>query len=140
MLIIYRSDCCHVAVMDFTYRKKKLLIIEDDADILELLSYIFQDEGYNVILSETGAEADQLSTIKPDLILLDLRLSSSGNEGAVICTRLKSQLATRHIPIILVSAETNIKEICEVCGADDYLSKPFDIYRLTNKVKELMLA
>lgn len=115
-------------------RQKKLLIIEDDVDILQILDLIFCEEGYNVVLSETGSESWELSEMKPDLILLDLRLSTLGREGAEICTRLKSQPATCHIPIILLSAERDIKQVCKECGANDYLSKPFDIEQLSSMV------
>jgi two-component system response regulator VicR len=119
--------------------QKKLLIIEDDTDILSILDYIFQEEGYKVVLSETGVEAKHLAEIKPDLILLDLRLTTFGREGVEICACIKSQAATQHIPVILLSAEADIKEVCRECGANDYLSKPFDIEQLAQKVKDLIL-
>jgi DNA-binding response OmpR family regulator len=125
--------------MDDNTRQKKLLIIEDDTDILHLLDFIFCGEGYNVVLSETGAESRELSTIRPDLVLLDLRLTKQGREGIEICLNIKSQLATCHIPVILLSAERDIKEVCLQCGADNYLSKPFDIDHLSGMVKELVL-
>jgi len=125
--------------MEDRMRQKKLLIIEDDVDILEILDCIFCEEGYKVVLSETGSESEDLSVIKPDLILLDLRLSSNGREGATICLRLKSHAETSHIPIILLSAERDIKQVCTDCGADDYLSKPFDIEQLSGMVKKMVL-
>jgi len=126
--------------MPDTNTHKKLLIIEDDADILSILDLIFKQEGYHVILSESGAEAEEIPVIKPDLVLLDLRLTSYGREGETICAKIKSQAATRHIPVILLSAEMDIREICEECGANDYLSKPFDIEQLSQKVKSLVFA
>lgn len=125
--------------MDDNTRQKKLLIIEDDAEILSLLDFIFCEEGYNVVLSETGAESRELSTIRPDLVLLDLRLTKQGREGIEICRHIKSHLSTSHIPVILLSAERDIKEVCLQCGADNYLSKPFDIDHLSGMVKELVL-
>ena len=124
--------------MDDQSKPKKLLIIEDDTDILQILEIIFSEEGYNVVLSETGVESKDLSAMRPDLILLDLRLSAKGREGEEICLRLKSQSATCHIPIILVSAERDIKQVCRDCGADNYLSKPFDINYLSEMVRKLV--
>ncbi|WP_461450676.1 response regulator transcription factor [Mucilaginibacter sp.] len=124
--------------MEDRTRQKKLLIIEDDVDILEILDCIFCEEGYQVVLSETGFESEDLSMINPDLILLDLRLSSTGREGATICMRLKSKAETCHIPIILLSAERDIKQVCTDCGADNYLSKPFDIDQLTVMVNSMV--
>jgi two-component system response regulator VicR len=125
--------------MDDKIRQKKILIIEDDTDILQILDFIFCEEGYKVVLSETGSESEELSVILPDLILLDLRLSTQGREGAEICLRIKSQATTCHIPVILLSAERDIKQVCHDCGADNYLSKPFDIGQLSVMVKELVL-
>ncbi len=136
---VMRSDYCWVYIMDEQTRQKKLLIIEDDTDILQLLDFIFCEEGYKVVLSENGSESKELSIMQPDLILLDLRLSTQGREGVEICLRLKSQPATRHIPIILLSAERDIKQVCYDCGANNYVSKPFDIEHLSVMVKELVL-
>jgi len=125
--------------MNNLFRQKKLLIIEDDADILNILNLIFCEEGYIVVLSANGSESEQLSVIEPDLILLDIRLSAREREGADICSRLKSQPATNHIPIILLSAELDIKQVCLACGADNYLGKPFDIEQLSGMVREMVL-
>jgi len=118
-------------------RQKKLLIIEDDTFISQIMEYILCGEGYNVVLSETGAETEDLSAINPDLILLDVWLYGQAIHGAEICTRLKSQPATRHIPVILLSARRDIKQVSMDCGADEYLNKPFDIDNLTGMVKRL---
>jgi two-component system response regulator VicR len=119
-------------------RQKKLLIVEDDTDILEILETIFGDEGYTVCVSETGEETNHLHTINPNLILLDIRLSGNGKEGAEICTRLKSEDSTRKIPIILLSAESDVHRICIDCGADGYIKKPFDISHLTSMVGQFV--
>ena len=119
--------------------RRTLLIIEDDPDILNILELIFLEEGYRVIISENGNETYDLSAILPDLILLDIQLTSGGREGADICLRLKSQDITRHIPIILLSAELDIRALWVECGADDYVRKPFDVDDLSNKVKNLLV-
>jgi|SRR5580698_18902 two-component system response regulator VicR len=136
----YRSDYCTVNVMQHTALQKTLLIIEDDLEILDILELIFQAEGYKVFISENGAETNDLAAINPDLILLDIRLSKSGKEGAEICMRLKANESTRHIPVILLSAELDIRTVCSECGANDYVRKPFDVDKLSQLVKELACA
>ena len=126
--------------MNDTPAQKKFLIIEDDPDILDILKLIFQSEGYIVYTSLSGKETQQVIDIAPDLILLDLRLSALGKEGAEICKRLKSEQLTRQIPVILLSAETDIKIVCSTCGANDYMRKPFDVDRLTSKVNDMILT
>lgn len=120
--------------------QKTLMIIEDDTEILDILELIFQAEGYKVFASENGAETYDLSLIAPDLILTDIRLTAGGQEGADICQRLKSQDHTRHIPIILLSAEMDLRTISTTCGANDYVRKPFDVEDLSDRVRNLVNA
>ena len=115
---------------------KRILIIEDDPDILEILGIIFQEEGYEVILSETGDETAIIHLIIPDIVLLDVRLERSAKNGDVLCAELKSQPATHQLPVLLLSAERDIKQICVECGANGYIAKPFDITALVLKVRQ----
>jgi two-component system response regulator VicR len=117
---------------------KRLLIIEDDPDILEILNLIFNEEGYEVILSETDDASYHLPEIMPDLILLDIRLKNSGQNGIAICRRLKSQTTTKDLPVVLLSAEANLAQLSRACGADGWVSKPFDVAHLTFKVHQLL--
>jgi two-component system response regulator VicR len=119
---------------------KRILIIDDDPDILEILNLIFEQEGFEVKLSETGEEAEQLAHINPDLVLLDIRILGSGKNGADICYKIKSRPETQFLPILLFSSEENIEEISEQCGADGYISKPFEVEHLMVKVKKILAA
>ncbi len=119
---------------------KKILVIDDDPDILEILDIIFKQEGYEVILSETGREPEHIQEINPDLVLLDIRLKSSSTNGGEICAKIKSRPGTSHLPVIMLSSEDNIKEISDQCGANAYISKPFKVSQLINKVNELLAA
>src|ERR1700694_4155076 len=118
--------------------QKKILVIDDDKDILEILNLIFEQEGFEVKLSETGEEAEHLTHINPDLILLDIRISGSDKNGADICYKIKSQPETQDVPVILFSSEANIEEISEQCGANGYISKPFEVENLIIKVREFL--
>jgi two-component system response regulator VicR len=118
--------------------KKKILIIDDDKDILEIIEFILVDEGYDVITSLDGEEVKRVNEINPDLILLDLRLSGTDTNGAEICTKLKAEHKTSGFPVILVSAEIDIKDVAHHCGANDYIKKPFDTFELSDKVKAFL--
>lgn len=117
---------------------KKILVIDDDEDILEILNVIFQENGYETVISKTSEAAEQIRVIQPDIVLLDVRIEGSAKSGPEICKELKSQLETRHLPVMLVSGETDLALIAGECGADAYLAKPFDIFELLSHVKEYL--
>ena len=117
---------------------KRILVIDDDQDILSILDILFADEGYEVVLQNTGMSADQVKLIGPDLILLDVRIAGFSKTGDQICADIKRELQLRAIPVLLVSAEVDVHERADLCGANGYLNKPFDIDRLLKKVKEFI--
>ncbi|MGN6180747.1 MAG: response regulator [Mucilaginibacter sp.] len=112
---------------------KKILVIEDDKDIRDTIVYILEEENYEVISSEDSKILKSIEQIKPDLILLDNWLTDwkSDANGQQLSKSLKSDPATSHIPIIIISAVSNIKEIADAGNADGYLRKPFDLTELT---------
>ncbi len=103
-----------------------IMVVEDEEDILELISYNLQKEGFRINGLNSGEKA--IAAIKaelPDLIILDLMLP--GIDGFEVCRRLKQDAASRHIPLVMLTAkgeETDIVAGLEL-GADDYLTKPF---------------
>src|SRR5690242_1464907 len=112
--------------------KKKILIVEDDPDILEALSFIITFRGYNIACSLTGNELfDELQHL-PHLILLDRRLS--GTDGLEICKHIKTEPATKDIPVIIISAGLVNGIELKNAGANDFLEKPFDIHELFGKI------
>lgn len=117
---------------------KKILVIEDDKDIRDTIVYILQEEQFEVISSEDSKILKSIDTIKPDLVLLDNWLTDwkSDANGQQLSKELKTNPATSHIPVIIISAVSNIKEIAEAGLADGYLRKPFDITELTDIVKK----
>lgn len=117
---------------------KKILVIEDDKDIRDTLVYVLEEQGYNVVSSEEAKILKSLDTIKPDLILLDNWLTEwkSDANGQQISKQLKSNPATSHIPIVIISAVSNIQEIAEAGMADDYLRKPFNLTDIIEIVKK----
>lgn len=106
--------------------KKKILIVDDDKSILEAVSLILEDEGYSTEIVFKGDEIyKRIEMFKPDLILLDVLMS--GVDGRDICKQLKSDITTKHIPIIMVSAHPSAKEGAKKNGANDFLPKPFEV-------------
>ena len=112
---------------------KRILIIEDDPDILEMMTYILQDEGYRVTASVDCGPLDEIASVKPDLILMDNRLG--GSSGAEACKKLKTEAATAHIPVILVSANMHLQELTRESRADGFMTKPFDLEELVAVVR-----
>lgn len=120
--------------------KQRILVIDDDPDIIEIINFILLEEGFDVITATSGDEIVNRTTLNVDLIILDLRITGSSKTGAEICTHLKSQPATRDLPVIIVSAEPDIQEIALKCGADACVQKPFTIGQLSEKVRHLLRA
>jgi two-component system response regulator VicR len=115
---------------------KRILVIDDDEDILQIMNIIFQEEGYEVVLSNTAETADHVQVIHPDLILLDVRILGSNKSGLEICADIKRKYHNLKLPVILVSAESDLATLAEQCGADGYITKPFDVDELVMHVKE----
>jgi DNA-binding response OmpR family regulator len=117
---------------------KKILVIEDDKDIRETIMYILEEENYAVTASEDSKILKQLNEIKPDLVMLDNWLTDwkSDASGQQLSKQLKSDPSTSHIPVIIISAVSNIREIAAAGLADDYLKKPFDLTELVEIVKK----
>lgn len=112
---------------------KKVLVVDDDVDILDGISIILESEGFHVETTTKGDEAYQrVERFQPDVIVLDVLMS--GNDGRIICKNLKSQAETRQIPIIMISADPNVKQSSVESGAHKFLSKPFDIDDFINTV------
>jgi len=102
---------------------KKVLIVEDDGAIAEMLQLMLQGEGYDVDMQPDARMVLNIQERLPDLVLLDIRLS--GADGRAICRQLKSQERTRHLPIILISAMPQTVGIARETGAEAFLAKPF---------------
>jgi len=118
---------------------ERILVVEDEEDILELIAYNLKREGYTVIEASTGEKAlEQVSSHNPDMILLDLMLPTI--DGLEVCKSLKGSVATQAIPIIIVSAKGEESDVVTglELGADDYVSKPFRPRELIARVKAVL--
>lgn len=113
----------------------KILLIEDDHDILDIISYVLSDEGFQVISSTASDILKDILSIQPDIIFLDEWLMGD-ERGSNHCKKLKADPATSHIPVVLLSAQNPIESIAAKAGADDFIPKPFDINALGDAVRK----
>lgn len=116
---------------------KKILLVDDDVDILEALQITFELEGYDTLATSTGNKAFRLvGTFKPDVIILDMMLDKI--DGRDICKRIKKDESTKEIPIVMISAYPNASESILAAGADAFVAKPFDILEVVTQVSKVM--
>ena len=114
---------------------KRVLLIEDDHDIAEAISYQLDKAGLNVKVARTGEEGLECARKGVDLVLLDLNLP--GMDGLEVCRMIRRQTGTAHVPVIIVSARSD--EVDRVLGlemgADDYVVKPFSLKELAARCR-----
>jgi two-component system alkaline phosphatase synthesis response regulator PhoP len=117
----------------------KILIAEDERDILELIEFTLQYGGFEVIPTSNGTDAWEMTKQKlPHLVLLDVRMP--GMSGYEVCTQIKSTQQTKHIPVVFLSAKGQDSEIKTgfESGAIDYILKPFAPDQLLNRLVEVI--
>lgn len=119
--------------------REKILVVEDELDILEVIEYNLSREGFRVLSSRDGRDAIQIArNDAPDLVLLDLMLPRL--DGLEVCRKLKGDAVTSDIPIIMVTAKGEESDIVLGLGlgADDYVTKPFGPKELVARIKAVM--
>jgi DNA-binding response OmpR family regulator len=117
----------------------KVLVVEDERDVAELIRFNLAREGYEVIVAPTGADAvKQARESRPDIVLLDIMVPQLN--GWEVCRRLKAESETRTIPIIMVTGrvEEGDKVLGFELGADDYVTKPFSPRELVARVRAVV--
>jgi DNA-binding response OmpR family regulator len=120
-------------------KREKIVVIEDEADILEVLQYNLRREGYLVVTSNDGEDGwAKVRRENPDLVLLDLMLP--GLDGLEICKRMQTDPITAGIPIVMVTAKGEESDIVLglQLGADDYVTKPFSPKEVVARVKAVL--
>jgi len=120
---------------------RRILAVDDDKDILEVLQFILEDSGYEVnTLSDGHYLMATINDTHPDLILLDIMLGNN-LDGRELCKAVKKQDSTHNIPVILISASHNVSGSMNQDGApNDFISKPFDINILLSSIEKQLAA
>jgi CheY-like chemotaxis protein len=112
-----------------------ILVVEDDPQVARLITLVLQRNGYESHVVSDGASAlARAKEARPAMIFADLTIR--GMSGAALCSALKAEAETKNIPYVILSGDRDIAEKARVCGADDYMGKPFefdDLIRLVNK-------
>ncbi len=119
--------------------RKRILVIDDEPDLVDMVKSFLQKKGYSIITAYDGKEALQMiRTEKPDLIVLDLMLPKM--DGYRICRMVKFDEKLKHIPIVIISVRASDadKKMGREVGADDYITKPFDFKVLHSSIKGLI--
>lgn len=118
--------------------QKKILLVDDNQDLLLITQVILKSQGYAVELATTLAEAQRaMAAGLPQLILMDVNLQ--GEDGAAFCRELKEAPATKELRIILMSGDDDAPSLAG-SGADDFLAKPFDFSLLVERVSSQLAA
>jgi two-component system alkaline phosphatase synthesis response regulator PhoP len=115
---------------------RKILVVDDEVDLVETVRFPLEMEGFNVLVSYNGEDAlNQARKENPDLIILDLMLPKL--DGYKVCRLLKFDERYKHIPILMLTAKTQEKDkiLGKETGADEYITKPFEMDVLMEKVK-----
>ncbi len=119
--------------------KKKILIVDDEKDLVETIVFQLQGAGYEVLAAYDGREGlDRARKDKPDLIILDLMLPKM--DGYKVCGLLKADTRNNKIPIIIFTAraQESDEKLGYECGANAYITKPFEFEKLITKIKALL--
>lgn len=118
-------------------KDKKILIVDDDPTIVDMLGRLLCRQGYQVCTAADGKEAlQQVAQQSPDMVLLDLNLPKL--PGEEVCKRLRADEKTRNLPVIMITAKASDAEriIGKVIGANHYITKPFDINLLLDIIDD----
>lgn len=119
--------------------KERILVVDDEEDILELIRYNLVKEGFDVICAENGEKClSMTATHSPDLIVLDLMMP--GIDGLDVCKRLKNDHETQNLPVIMLTAKGSESDVVVglELGADDYVVKPFSPRILIARIKSVL--
>ena len=114
----------------------KILVVDDEKDVVELLTFLLQKDGFNVVTASNGKEAlDLVPKETPDLILLDVMMPEM--DGYTVQTQLMENPKTKEIPIIILTAKGQLKDVFAMSSnVKAYIEKPFDPKTLRAKIQE----
>lgn len=115
----------------------KVLVVDDEWKIRDVLSQFLTEKGYEVILASNGEEAIELAEKEnPDVILLDVKMP--GIDGIETCRRLKQEEKTRSVPVIMITAFQDREIEAYLEGADDFVVKPFNMVEISYRIESML--
>ena len=120
-------------------KQLKVLVVDDEDNIIELIRLGLRYEGFQVEVASDGEQGIALAQrIDPDLVILDVMMP--GIDGLEVCRRLRSNPTTRNVPVLMLTAKDEVGDriLGLQTGADDYLTKPFDFYELLERIKAIL--
>lgn len=117
---------------------KKIIIFDDDEDILSICIYVLEEQGWEVhAFTDCNNVAEKVSGIHPDVILMDNWIPDAG--GIIATQTLKKNDELKNIPVIYFSANSDIQLLANHAGAESYLAKPFDLHQLENVINNVLV-
>ena len=116
--------------------EKKVLVIDKDPAIIDVITFMLKDEGYDFKVSKKPFDIAEVKEYSPALILLHNGLN---NEGSLICKEIKNCMDTREVPIIMSSTRTDLPEVAKQSCADAHIQKPFDIDDFLQLIKQTIV-
>ena len=119
--------------------KKRILIVDDERDLVETMTFRLEASGYEILKAYDGQEGlKKIREEKPDLVLLDVMMPLK--DGYQVCQEVKNDEKIRNIPVIMLTAKSqeSDKSVGESVGVDDYLTKPFQSHELLEKIEKFL--
>jgi DNA-binding response OmpR family regulator len=114
-----------------------ILVVDDDEEIGFMLKLMLEHKGFSVIILQRVEQTEKvLKNNKVDLVILDMLIA--GEKGTDLCIQLKNNPATSRLPVMMITALPDAETICALAGADDFLSKPFEMDEIISKVNYLL--
>jgi len=117
------------------YMKKKVVLVQDNKEILEIMDQVLEEEGFDVTASLTTDPVDRIDEIEPDVVIVDDHIKGE-KRGSEVIKELKSDPETEDVSAVLTSTSNKLPQQAEECKADDYIEKPFDIDHMIEVVKK----
>ncbi|MCT2561881.1 response regulator [Chryseobacterium herbae] len=115
--------------------KKKVVLIQDNEDILDIMDQVLKEEGFDVTSSLTTEPVEKIEEIEPDLVIVDDNIRGQ-KKGSEVIEELKSDPVTEDVSAVLTSTSPDVPKKAKECNADDYIQKPFDIDHMIDVVKK----
>lgn len=115
--------------------KKKVVLIQDNEDILDIMEQVLEEEGFDVTPSLTTEPIDRMDEIEPDVVIVDDHIKGN-KKGSQVIAELKSDAETEDVSAVLTSTSPDVPKKAKECKADDYIEKPFDLDHMVEVVKK----